>query len=140
MKISKRFFATAVFSLVCCFSVCAQRPFEGHFYCKNEGVNMFLNLYEESVEVPNFSFLGKMHGYMCDGIYGTWMITKCSIQGKKAKIRFSNDIGSDSQDVEFVQQTDSTYSYRAVGGNAVRRAVGRKLVKFTDQMTFVRKK
>lgn len=117
----------------------SQRTFEGHFYCKEVGVNMYLNLYEETIETPGFSFLGKMHGYMCDGIYGTWMITKHEIKGKKAIIRFSNDIGSDSQDIEFVQQDDNTYSFRAIGGNALRRAVGRKLVRVTDKMRFLRK-
>lgn len=83
--------------------------------------------------------MGKMHGYMKDGIYGTWMITKCSIKDNKATIRFSNDIGSDSQDIEFTQKSDSLYTYHAVGGNCIRRAVGRKLVKITGDMVFQRK-
>ena len=117
----------------------AQRPFEGHFYCKETGVNMYLNLYEETLFAPGFSFLGKMHGYMKDGIYGTWMITKFNIKDQKATIRFSNDIGSDSQDIEFAQKSDSLYTYHAVGANSIRRAVGRKLVKVTGDMVFVRK-
>ena len=117
----------------------AQRPFEGHFYCKETGVNMYLNLYEETLLAPGFSFLGKMHGYMKDGIYGTWMITKFNIKDQKATIRFSNDIGSDSQDIEFIQKSDSLYTYHAVGANSIRRAVGRKLVKDTGDMVFVRK-
>lgn len=120
-------------------STIAQRPFEGHFFCKETGVNMYLNLYEETLTAPGFSFLGKMHGYMKDGIYGTWMITKCNIKENKALIRFSNDIGSDSQDIEFTQTSDSTYTYHTVGGNAIKRAVGRRLVKVTGEMNFVRK-
>lgn len=101
---------------------------------------MHLNLYEETVDVPNFSFLGKMHGYMSgSGIYGTWMITKCSIKNNKATIRFSNDIGSDTQDIVLTQNADSTYSYHAVDGNNIRRAVGHKLVKVTGDMVFRRK-
>ena len=117
----------------------AQRPFEGHFYCKETGVNMYLNLYEETLLAPGFSFLGKMHGYMKDGIYGTWMITKFNIKDQKATIRFSNDIGSDSQDIEFTQKSDSLYTYHAVGVNSIRPAVGRKLLKVTGDMVFVRK-
>lgn len=118
----------------------AQRPFEGHFFCKETGVNMYLNLYEETLTAPGFEFLGPMHGYMKDGIYGTWMITKFTIKDdNKAVIRFSNDIGSDSQDIEFTQKTDSTYTYHAIGGNSIRRAVGRKLVKVTGEMVFERK-
>lgn len=117
----------------------AQFPFKGHFFCKETGVNMYLNLYEENIEVPGFSFLGKMHGYMRDGIYGTWMIVKSEIKNNQAIIRFSNDIGSDSQDIEFTQQNDSTFTYQTKGGNAIRKAVGRKLEKVTGEMLFIRK-
>lgn len=115
------------------------RPFEGHFYCKETRLNIYLNLYEEVLEAPGFSFLGKMHGYMNGGIYGTWMLVHHEIKGNKALLRFSNDIGSDSQNIEFVQTSDSTYTYHAYDGNAIRRAVGRKLVKVTGDMNFVRK-
>jgi len=116
-----------------------QQPFKGHYFCKETGVNMYLNLYEEDIEVPGFSFLGKMHGYMRDGIYGTWMIVQSEVKDNKALIRFSNDIGSDSQDIEFTQQNDSTFIYQAKGGNAIRKAIGRKLEKVTGRMVFIRK-
>lgn len=112
------------------------RPFAGHFYCEDTQTHIYLNLYEESISVPGFSFLGKMNGYMSGGIYGTWMLISHKINGTKATLRFSNDIGSDSQNIEFTQTSDSTFTYRAVGGNAIRRAVGRKLVKVTDTMSF----
>lgn len=116
-----------------------QQPFKGHFFCKETGVNMYLNLYEEDIEVPGFSFLGKMHGYMRDGIYGTWMIVQSEAKDKEALIRFSNDIGSDSQDIEFTQQNDSIFIYQTKGGNAIRKAVGRKLEKVPGRMVFKRK-
>ncbi len=135
-----------IVSLFVCFnlSLCAQtmdstaanRPFAGHFYCADTDTHIYLNLYEESLTAPGFSFLGKMHGYMNGGIYGTWMLISHKTDGKKATLRFSNDIGSDSQNIEFTQTSDSTFTYRAVGGNAIRRAVGRKLVKVTDNMLF----
>lgn len=116
-----------------------QRPFEGHFYCKETGVNIYLNLYEETLTAPGFDFLGKMNGYMNGNIYGTWMLITHQLKGNKATLRFSNDIGSDSQDIEFTQNADSTYTYHCVGGNAIRRAVGRKLVKITGDMVFRRR-
>ena len=117
----------------------SQRPFEGHFFCEETGVHLYLNLYEPTLTAPGFDFLGPLGGYMLGDIYGTWMLTKHSIQGRKAKLRFSNDIGSDSQDIEWMQTSDSTYTYKAVGGNAIRRAEGRKLVKVTGEMVFKRK-
>lgn len=125
-------------------AVCVQqtdtlRPFEGHFYCKETGVDIFLNLYEADLDVPGSEFLGKMHGYMCGEIYGTWMLIKHEVKGNKALLRFTNDIGSDSQNIEFTQLYDSVYTYRATGGNEIRKAVGRKLVKVTGDMKFRRK-
>ena len=118
---------TAILLLVMATTLCAiaQRPFEGHFFCKETGVNLYLNLYEETLEAPGFSFLGKMNGYMKDGIYGTWMVIKSNIK-------------SDNKAIELTLNADSTYTYRAVGGNAIRRAVGRKLVKVAGEMTFKR--
>lgn len=142
----KRLITTYIFLLlVGSFThLCAQpatqlRPFEGHFYCKDTGVHIHLNLYESNLEAPGFSFLGKMNGYMSGGIYGTWMLINHEVKGKKAMLRFSNDIGSDSQDIEFIQTTDTTYTYRAINGNVIKRAVGRKLEKVTANMEFRRK-
>lgn len=120
-------------------TVDTKRPFEGRFYCSETGVNIYLNLYDENIEVPGFEFLGKMAGYMCGDIYGTWMLISHAVKGKKALLRFSNDIGSDSQNIEFTQVSDSVYTYHAVGGNEIRKASGRKLVKVSGEMNFKRK-
>lgn len=127
--------------VVCALSdtVGPTRPFEGHFYCSETGVNIYLDLYDENMEVPGFEFLGKMAGYMRGDIYGTWMLISHAVKGKKALLRFSNDIGSDSQNIEFTQVSDSVYTYHAVGGNEIRKASGRKLVKVSGEMNFKRK-
>ncbi|MGM9687749.1 MAG: hypothetical protein ACI3YD_01745 [Alloprevotella sp.] len=114
------------------------RPFEGHYYCSETGVHLYLNLYEPSLSVPGSDFLGPMNGYMQGGIYGTWMLTRHKVKGSTARLRFSNDIGSDSQDIDFRQVSDSVFTYQAVGGNAIRKAVGTKLVKVTGSMVFRR--
>lgn len=115
------------------------RPFEGTFYSKEARVQLHLNLYEETLEVPGSEFLGKMHGYMNgDGIYGTWMLLSQKVNGNKAELRFSNDIGSDIQNVTLTLLPDSTYSFRTTGTNCLRRAQGRKLVKISGDMTFRR--
>ncbi len=131
-----------LFALLLCLtslSLYSQRPFEGHFVCKDAGVELHLNLYEENMDVPNFSFLGKTHGYMDGkGLYGTWILTRCQIKKGTASLRFSNDIGSDSQDVSLTMNADSTYSFHTLNGNALRKAVGRKLVKISGDMVFLR--
>lgn len=119
--------------------VSAQQPFKGAFYCKDANISIVLDLYEESLEAPDLSFLGKLHGYMSGrGVYGTWLVTDCKIEDKTATIRFSNDVGSDSQTIIFKQKSDSLFDYKAVGGNVIKKAVGRKLVKIEDELLFKR--
>lgn len=113
--------------------------FKGKLTCPETGLRIVLNLEEESVEIPGMSFLGPSHGYL-DGktnydVYGVWMLTRHSVEGNKIKLRFSNDIGSDSQDVVLTQRNDSTFDYNATGSNSIRKVVGRKLVKIPASMT-----
>lgn len=117
----------------------ADNPFKGTFQCREAGLNITLDPEEESIEVPGYSFFGKTHGYMSGtGVYGTWLIISCEVKDSVAKIRFSNDTGSDSQTIKLTRSDSLTYEYKAVGGNNVRKAAGRKLVKIGD--TFVFKK
>lgn len=119
----------------------SSQPFKGSYFCEDTKISLELDLYEESIEAPNMSFLGKLHGYMSGrGVYGVWMVTDCEIDGTTATIRLSNDVGSDSQTIIFKQLSDSIFSYKATGGNSVRKAIGRKLVKVEENMTFKRVK
>ena len=116
-----------------------QKPFKGTYVNDEHQFSLTLNLYENDLEAPGFSFLGKMGGYLHGrGIYGTWFLTEHHIKGKKATLRMSNDSGSDAQTIEFTQLTDSTFSYRTIGGNEIKKAKGQKLVKTASQMIFKR--
>lgn len=117
-------------------------PFNGTFKCEETGLMIHLDLDNESLEIPGMSFLGLSHGYL-DGIsnnhvYGVWMLIKHSVEGKKAKLRFTNDIGSDSQDIVLTLVNDSTLQYNATGNNVIRKVEGRKLVKTPSAMTLKR--
>lgn len=116
-----------------------QKPFKGTFFCEKAHITLELDLYEESVEAPGLGFLGKMHGCMFGrGVYGTWLVTSATIDGSTATIRMSNDTGADAQTILFRQQTDSLFTYKASGGNNVRKAQGRKLVKIEEDLIFRR--
>lgn len=108
--------------------------FNGEYFNSEVGLHIFLDLDKESIEVPTMEFLGPMHGYMQGGIYGVWMLIKYELKGEKLLLRFSNDIGSDSQTIELSPLGENKYRYRAVGENLVRKAVGRRLVKIVDTM------
>ena len=112
--------------------------FKGEFYNEEIGLKLHLDLYNESLEVPDMAFLGPVGGYMDGSIYGVWMLTKRERKGGTAILRFTNDIGSDSQTIELKPLPDGTYQYTALEGNNVRRVKGRKLVKVPDIMIMKR--
>lgn len=138
-----RIFIIMIWSLLCCTSAKAQSGnFNGTLVNKEYGVRLHLDLDEETISVPGMSFLGDTHGYL-DGksnnhVYGVWMLIRHSIEGNKAKLRFSNDIGSDSQDILLTQVNDSTFTFNATGSNSLRKVEGRKLVKIPSTMTLYR--
>ncbi len=117
--------------------------FKGDFYSPRYHVQLVIDLYHESISVPGYEFLGKMNGYMkgdaSQYLYGVWMLTNYKIQGNQAELRFTNDIGSDSQTILFTRKADNTYVYSTKNGNNVSKAIGRKLVKIADEMIFTRK-
>lgn len=136
---------TIIASLFCCITASAQASlFKGDFISEETGIQLHLDLEEETVEVPGLSFIGPTHGYL-DGktyndVYGTWMIVKFSVDGNKAKIRFTNDIGSDSQDIVLIYNDDDNISYSTSGGNCIRRVENRKLVKTQSSTTLKKNK
>jgi len=118
--------------------------YEGVFYSKENGISLHLSLYKDTIEVPNYEFLGKMNGYMVgdkeSDLYGTWMLVSYKIKGNQAELRFSNDVGSDAQSVLFTCLNDSTFSYKSVKGNVVKKAINRRLYKIENEMFFIRKR
>ena len=101
-------------------------------YCDEEKINMVLDLYEESVEVPGMEMFGPMNGYMNGNIYGVWTVTSCKIvNDKRAVVSFSNDLGSETQKVTLTQTTDSTWTAKLEGTTVVKRVVNKKLVKIS---------
>lgn len=139
-----RFCALFLLFLLPCgtaFSQTDKKFFKGRFRNTEQRIALTLDLYETTLEAPGLGFLGLLSGYMDGrGIYGVWMITQHDITGNTATLRLSNDMGSDAQTIELKQLSDSTVSYRAVGGNNIRRAEGRKLVKIVPEMILVKEK
>lgn len=129
-----------VWSLFCFITATAQANlFKGDFVSEETGIRLHLDLEDETVEVPGLEFLGPTHGYL-DGktnnhVYGIWTLVKFSVEGNKAKLRFTNDIGSDSQDIVLTYNDDEHIDYNTAGGNCIRRVENRKLVKTPSSAT-----
>lgn len=99
--------------------------------------NLNIDLYEESIDVPEMEMFGPMNGYLNGkGIYGVWMVTSCEVKSDKvALINLSNDLGSETQKVRLTLQNDTTYLLEQIDGNVIKKAVNRKLVKIPAKFT-----
>ena len=125
-----------LFSLLSLYSILfqAQGPWKMNLLCPEEDVRLHINLYEETIEVPGMEMFGPQNGYLGGNIYGVWTVTSFKIQDDKtATLKLSNDLGSETQKVTLIQQSDSVYTMRFDGTNVVKRAVGRKLVKVPSE-------
>ncbi len=121
-----------------CVLVHATEPWKLNLTDRTEKVVLKLDLHEESIEVPGMEMFGPMHGYLGGNIYGVWMVTSFEIKKDKAILRLSNDLGSETQEAELAQTSDSTYTLKLLGTTVVKRAEGRKLYKITSTLKMVK--
>lgn len=142
----KKYFLLSALFLMSLLKAAAQssgaeiRPFKGTFENREAQLSLVIDLYDTTIEAPGLSFLGKLNGYLAGrGVYGTWLLVDHKVEGEKATLRLSIDTGADSQTVELTQLSDTTMRYRAIGGNSVKKAHGRKLIKINSEYVLRRK-
>lgn len=128
------------------FATHASDPWKATLRSNDAKLTLKIDLHTESIEVPDMEMYGPMHGYMKgdtqDNLYGTWTITSCSIQSpKKATLRLSNDLGSETQQATLTLNTDSTYTLKLDGQMVMKRVVEkRKLTKIANSFNFTKSK
>ena len=121
-------------------AVVGQQPWKLRLHCPEEKIDLRLDLYEESIEVPGLEAFGPMNGYMDGNIYGVWYVVGFDIKDDKhATVTIANDLGSEDQKLTLTQNADSTYQLKFLGYNAVKRAQGKKLVKIPSEFKMIRK-
>lgn len=127
--------AFSVILLACTASLAAQGPWKLRLTCPQEKINLNIDLYEESITVPTMEDFGPMNGYLNGNVYGVWTVTSFRIKdNRSATINLSNDLGSETQETLLTQLNDSTWSLKLVGYTAVKRVVGKKLVKISSEL------
>ena len=128
-----------LFALFVTQSVCANEPWRLNLTSQvEEGINLRLDLYEESIDVPGMEMFGHMNG---KGIYGVWMVTSFKIESEReAILRLSNDQGSETQSIRLTTLSDSTYQAELQGGVVMKKVEGKKLVKLPSRLTLAIKK
>lgn len=109
----------------------AAEPWKLHLYNKEERMELHIDLYEETIDVPNMEMFGPMNGYLGGGgVYGKWMVTSFKIKDDHvATLRVSNDLGSETQSIQLTWLNDSTYAMDLQGGVVVKKVVNKKLAK-----------
>ncbi len=127
----------ALILLVVCMLSHAEDLWKLDLIDRNKNIILKINLDEECIEVPGMEAFGPMHGYLGGNIYGIWAVTSFRINTKKAILRLSNDLGSETQEVELTQTTDSTYQLKLVGTTVIKRVEGHKLHKISPTLTMV---
>jgi len=119
-------------------AVVGRQPWKLQLHCPEEKIDLRLDLYEESIEVPGLEAFGPMNGYLGGNIYGVWYVVGFDIKDDKhATITIANDLGSEDQKLTLAQTSDSTYQLKFLGYNAVKRAQGKKLVKIPGEMKMI---
>lgn len=118
-----------------------QKPWKLKLQQPEEKIDLVIDLYEESIEVPTMEAFGPMNGYLGGNIYGVWYVVGHDIKDDRhATLTIANDLGSEDQKLTLSQTSDSTYTLKFLGHNAVKRAEGKKLVKIPSEFQMVRKK
>ena len=75
-----------------------------------------------------------MKGDSSSDLYGVWLIVTHKVQANKATLRFVNDIGADTQEVEFTINSDGTYSYKAIGKNFIKKGYWKTLREYSSSI------
>lgn len=117
------------------------QPWKLSLTSPEEKINLHLDLYEESIEVPGLEAFGPMNGYLDGNIYGVWYVVGFDIKDDQhATLTIANDLGSEDQKLTLTQNPDSSYQLKFLGYNAVKRAQGKKLVKIPGELKMVKDK
>lgn len=115
--------------------------FKGLLYNSEYKITIHLDLDSETVKVPGLDMLGGTNGYMSGGlVFGTWFVTDFKKKSNSATLRFTNDFGADTQEVEITHQKADTFNVVLRPPVVMRKAVKNKLVKIgVTKFTFVKK-
>ena len=136
-----QFMKTRIISilLLFCNNAYAGQPWKVQLFASKEKITLDINLYEETIDVPGMEMFGPMNGYLGGEIYGVWAITSFNIKKNKAILRLSNDLGSETQEAELTQSSDTTYTLKLLGNTVVKKVEGRKLVKIAPTLNMIKK-
>ena len=138
----KKFWSALLLALAISSATSAGEPFRGTFEGADYKIKLVVDLYEESINVPGMSMFGPMNGYIAGGdLYCTWYVSSIQKADEKdAVVHFSNELGSETQEVELTLKDDSLLTLRQKGSSPFKKVVGKKLQKLPSELVFKRVK
>ncbi|TXJ62371.1 hypothetical protein ETF27_04795 [Prevotella brunnea] len=114
--------------------------FKGHFENEEYQVWLDLDLYHQTVIVPNQEVFGNLPGYLgAKRDTRKWLITDSEVQGKEALLTIINDYGSEDLTARITLNDDGSYTFTQEKGSTIRIVVNRKWVKLPKKLIFVKK-
>lgn len=126
----KRISILSVSLLLMTAALKAAEPWRLKLTSPEEQINLNIDLYKETIEVPGLEMFGPMNGYMDGNVYRVWYVTSFDIRSdKEVIIKMGNDLGSENQKCLLRQENDSTWRLQFQGQQVVKRVKGKKLVK-----------
>lgn len=112
----------------CASTACGQRLWEGYFYNEPLNVRAQLNLYADSIAVPDLD-METCYGFLRGSLNGTWVILRVTeMKEREAVVRAVSDRGGDAQDLELTA-SDSTITVKLAGGPEMKGVKDGKYVK-----------
>ena len=118
----------------------AEKPFDAYLINKEYGVFLKIDLYNESVTVPDQELYGELPGYL--GVQHNsfcWLITLSKVKGNKAELALINDYGSDDLTATLTLERDSVYVLRQQEGSTLKIPKKGKWQKLPKVLEFVRR-
>lgn len=110
------------------------QDFKGHFINDELKINLDINLYNDSIQVPGLSD-EFCYGYLRGNTNGMWVILKViSLNKDKALVRAACDNGSDAQNLE-ITTADGKLQIKQVDGSLIKGLSGKKYVKLPKTFT-----
>ena len=138
----KKLFTTAFFVLTA-INIAAQDktgPFRAYLYNNEYEINLRIDFYDESINVPGQELYGSLPGYLCKKNNSfSWVITSAEVKGSKARLSMINDYGSEDLTATLTLKNDSVYILRQEEGSTLKVPKNGKWQKLPKVLEFKRR-
>lgn len=114
--------------------------FRAYLYNEEYEVFLHIDLYDESIVVPDQELFGALPGYLArKGNPLCWLITSAEVKGNTARLALINDYGSEDLTATLTLQNDSVYILKQESGSPLKVPKNGKWLKLPKVLELKRK-